>query len=176
MKYTQAQLNEMGKDELKEILSNKYPNVTIKGLWKMNKTQITEEILKLQNDENDEIETQDDEAISSKSENEEIQDEVIEDVKSESNASKKVRKPKHIFKAYDENHTLKFTASTLSEMFKFAHEHKICNRGWVLISMNDNVPVTMRIKKNETLEEYKKNPKVTSKYTGNFWTFTKEEA
>ena len=170
--YTNEELSSMSKDELKAIVEAY--NVTIKGLWAMNKSSIIAEILKLQDD-----------TIEAPQEPEEIEIVLpiqIEPIQIEETPSdapvkpKKQRKLNNVYKAFSPEGELMFTTSKLNEMFKYAHENRICNRGWVGISMHDNVPVTMRIKKTETLEEYKQNPKVTSKYTGNFWRFTREEA
>lgn len=144
-KYNNEQLNQMSVNELKDIVKNEYSNVTIKGLWKMTKSNIIENIESLQSDQNEKIKKDD-------------------------------KKLKYIYKAFNESDELKFTTSKLSELTNYAMKNHICNRGWVLISINKNVRVTMRIKKNQSYEEYKKNAKTTSKYHGNFWKFTKEEA
>lgn len=168
--YTNEELALMSKDELKAIVEAY--NVTIKGLWAMNKSNIIAEILKLQGD----VTEAPQEAI----EIELLQPEIVEpeaiQIEEVAETPKKARKLNNIFKAFSPEGELMFTTQKLGDMFAYAHDNKLCNRGWVLISMNDNVPVTMRIKKTETLEEYKQNPKVTSKYTGNFWRFTREEA
>lgn len=163
MIYTNEQLQEMSKDELKKVLSDEYSNITIKGLWKMNKDEIIKEILNLQNEDKEQFKDV------------EKHQEIVQETKDEEKNEKSFRKSKHVFKAYNEDGEIKHVTNTLKEMFDYTMSNGICNRGWVLISMNDNVPVTMRIKKNETLEEYKENPRTTSKYTGNFWRFTREE-
>lgn len=171
MIYTNEQLQEMSKDELKKILSDNYSNITIKGLWKMNKDEIIKEILNIQNE--DQEQSKDVEELVQ----EIVQDaqEIVKETNDEEKDEKKFRKSKHVFKAYNQDGEIKHVTNTLKEMFDYTMSNGICNRGWVLISMNENVPVTMRIKKNETLEEYKENPRTTSKYTGNFWRFTREE-
>ena len=62
------------------------------------------------------------------------------------------------------------------DVCKYATSKSICSVGWVNICLKDNVPVTMGKRKTQTLEEYKKNPKVTDLYHGNFYEFKFVEA
>lgn len=62
------------------------------------------------------------------------------------------------------------------DVCKYATSKSICSVGWVNICLKDNVPVTMGKRKSQTLEEYKKNPKVTELYNGNFYEFKFVEA
>lgn len=62
------------------------------------------------------------------------------------------------------------------DVCKYATSKSICSVGWVNICLKDNVPVTMGKRKTQTLEEYKKNPKVTDLYHGNFYEFQFVEA
>lgn len=62
------------------------------------------------------------------------------------------------------------------DVCKYATSKSICSVGWVNICLKDNVPVTMGKRKTQTLEEYKKNPKITDLYHGNFYEFKFVEA
>lgn len=62
------------------------------------------------------------------------------------------------------------------DVCKYATSKSICSVGWVNICLKDNVPVTMGKRKSQTLEEYKKNPKITDLYHGNFYEFKFVEA
>jgi hypothetical protein len=62
------------------------------------------------------------------------------------------------------------------DVCKYATSNSICSVGWVNICLKDNVPVTIGKRKTQTLEEYKKNPKVTDLYHGNFYEFKFVEA
>lgn len=57
------------------------------------------------------------------------------------------------------------------DVCKYATSKSICSVGWVNICLKDKVPVTMGKRKSQTFEEYKKNPKITKLYNGNFYEF-----
>lgn len=114
------------------------------------------------------------------------QDMKFEDDKEEEKENEETQKPKK--KVNRDNHKLTTPINVVNpegeieftglykDVCKYATSKSICSVGWVNICLKDNVPVTMGKRKTQTLEEYKKNPKITDLYHGNFYEFKFVEA
>lgn len=101
------------------------------------------------------------------------------DVENEEKPKKKVHRDNHKLttpiNVVNPEGEIEFTG-LYKDVCKYATSKSICSVGWVNICLKDNVPVTMGKRKSQTLEEYKKNPKVTELYNGNFYEFKFVEA
>lgn len=161
---TNAELNKMTVAELKSMVKEQCSKLGKElpvGLWKMPKDSIIKEIelnLQMLSEENTE--------------------EVKED-KGEEKPKKKVHRDNHKLttpiNVVNPKGEIEFTG-LYKDVCKYATSKSICSVGWVNICLKDNVPVTMGKRKSQTLEEYKKNPKVTELYNGNFYEFKFVEA
>lgn len=101
------------------------------------------------------------------------------DIENEEKPKKKVHRDNHKLttpiNVVNPEGEIEFTG-LYKDVCKYATSKSICSVGWVNICLKDNVPVTMGKRKSQTLEEYKKNPKVTELYNGNFYKFEFVEA
>lgn len=78
-----------------------------------------------------------------------------------------------IFKAIDPEGNVKLETTKKSELLAFSEENGIASPGWVNLSMRREIPVLMGLGKDEEVTE-DFEPRVTKKYNGNYWKFTKE--
>lgn len=110
---------------------------------------------------------------------EDDKEEEKEDVKVDVKPKKKVNRDNHKLttpiNVVNPEGEIEFTG-LYKDVCKYATSKSICSVGWVNICLKDNVPVTMGKRKTQTLEEYKKNPKITDLYHGNFYEFKFVEA
>ena len=118
------------------------------GYWKMGKKDMVEEIIKYE---------------------EKIKDEIKDEPK-----VKKIKKvKKYIYKVFDPEGNLKLEVDNLKDVVDYSTTNGICSRGWVNLSIRRNIPVLIGLGyDSEISEDFV--PRVTKKYSGNYWKFTKE--
>lgn len=155
---TNAELNKMTVAELKNMMKEQCSKLGKElpvRLWKMPKDSIIKEIeLNLQMLKEDVNE--------------------VEDVKVDEKPKRKVNRDNHKLttpiNVVNPEGEIEFTG-LYKDVCKYATSNSICSVGWVNICLKDKVPVTMGKRKSQTFEEYKKNPKITKLYNGNFYEF-----
>lgn len=107
-------------------------------------------------------------------ENQDMKFEEEKEDKGEEEPKKKVHRDKHKLttpiNVVNPEGKIEFTG-LYKDVCKYATSKSICSVGWVNICLKDKVPVTMGKRKSQTFEEYKKNPKITKLYNGNFYEF-----
>lgn len=115
-----------------------------------------------------------DEVEETKEEMKEETETKVEEKVEEMTTKESENKAKHIFRAYDPEGQMKFESHLLKDVVDFSMKNGIASRGWVNLSIRRNIPVLIGLGYDaEIPEDF--TPRVTSKYSGNYWKFTKEE-
>lgn len=142
-----------------------------KSYWKMTKDQMIEEILI----------TEQRLIITKANLSKKVKDAQVEEVKPKEEVASDVpeepkRKPKSskfMYKVFDPEGNLKLEVDNLKDVVDYATMNGICSRGWVNLSIRRNIPVLIGLGyDSEISEDFV--PRVTKKYSGNYWKFTKE--
>lgn len=129
------------------------------GYWKMNKSEMISEILKVEEPKLKEMSK----PITSQ-----------EPKKDESNEIDENTSSKFIYKVFNPEGQMMFESEKLNDVVSYSMTNGICSRGWVNLSIRRKIPVMIGLGYDaELTPDF--TPRVTKKYSGNYWRFTKEE-
>lgn len=166
VKERRDELEELALPELKNYFKDKELENPV-GYWKMTKEQMIEEILKF---EGQDKEDQVDEVVKEQPNKQKAE----KITPSKEPKQKRTHKAEYIFKAINPEGKEMFQSNKLADVIKFANDNKIASAGWVNLSIRRKIPVLIGLGADkEVTDDFV--PRTTSKYSGNYWRFTKEK-
>lgn len=169
------ELEEMATPSLKSYFKdNNLENPA--GYWKMTKEQMINTIIDLEQNTNDEQSNSKSEEVKVSDKDEfyasEAEVKVVDDENKDNRSD--VRRGKYIFKAIDPDGNVKIVSEKLNDIVEYSMSNGIASRGWVALSISREIPVLIGLGRDQEITD-DFVPRTTSKYSGNYWRFTKEE-